>query len=140
MLNLLRLARFTGRQEYEEKAAAVARAFSDTIMQAPGAHTQLLIALDLARGPSYEVVIVGNSQAEDTKAMVRSLRKSFVPSKVVIFRPADEEAPAITRLAGFTKDLVCLNNQATAYVCRSFRCELPTTDVHQMLAMLKDER
>jgi hypothetical protein len=140
MLNLLRLARLTGSQQYEEKAAALARAFSDTVMQAPGAHTQLLIALDLARGPSYEVVIIGYSQAEDTKAMVRSLRKTFVPSEVVIFRPADEEAPAITRLAGFTKDLVCLNNQATAYVCRSFRCELPTTDVHQMLTMLKDER
>jgi uncharacterized protein YyaL (SSP411 family) len=140
MLNLLRLARLTGHQEYEEKAAALSRTFSDAIAPSPGAHTQFMIALDLARGPSYEVVIVGDSQAEDTRAMVGALRKAFVPNKVVICRPAGEEAPGITRLAGFTKDLAHLNNKATAYVCRAFRCELPTTEAHQMLALLKDER
>ncbi len=72
-----------------------------------------MIALDFAHGPSYEVVIVGNPQAEDTKAMVSSLRKAFVPNKVVIFRPADEEEPVITSLAGFTKGLARLNNKAT---------------------------
>jgi uncharacterized protein YyaL (SSP411 family) len=140
MLNLLRLARLTGHQEYEEKAAALSRAFSDSIAQSPGAHTQFTIALDLARGPSYEVVIVGDPHAEDTKAIAGALRKAFVPNKVVIFRPTGEEAPGITRLAGFTKDLGSLDGKATAYVCRAFRCELPTTDVHQMLALLKDER
>ncbi len=140
MSNFLRLARLTGHQEYEEKAAALSRAFSDSIAPSPGAYTQFMIALDLARGPSYEVVIVGDPQAEDTKAMVGALRKAFVPNKVVIFRPAGEEAPDITSLAGFTKDLAYLNNKATAYVCRAFRCELPTTEAHQMLALLKDER
>jgi uncharacterized protein len=137
MLNLLRLARLTGRPEYEEKAAALARTFSDAVMQSPGAYTQLMIALDFARGPSYEVVIVGNPQAEDTKAMVKALRKAFVPNKIVIFRPADEEAPEITRLAGFTKDLARLNNKAMAYVCSAFRCELPITETQQMLALLQ---
>jgi uncharacterized protein YyaL (SSP411 family) len=140
MLILLRLARLTGNQEYEEKAAALARTFSDAVMQSPAAHTQLLIALDLAHGPSYEVVIVGDPQAEDTKAMVGALRRAFVPNKVVIFRPADEEAPTITRLAGFTKDLTQCNNKATAYVCRAFRCELPTAEAHQMLTLLQEER
>jgi uncharacterized protein YyaL (SSP411 family) len=140
MLNLLRLARLTGHQEYEEKAAALSRAFADSITQSPGAHTQLLIALDLAHGPSYEVVIVGDPQAGDTKAMVRSLMKAFVPNKVVILLPTNEEARAIIRLAGFTKDLRSLDGKATAYVCRAFRCELPATDVHQMLSLLKDER
>jgi uncharacterized protein YyaL (SSP411 family) len=140
MLNLLRLARLTSHPEYEEKAAAISRAFSDVVAPSPAVYTQLMIALDLACGPSYEVVIVGEQQAEDTKAMVGALRTAFVPNKVVIFRPAEQEAPEIIRLAGFTKDLTPLNNKATAYVCKTFRCELPTTDVHQMLAMLKDER
>jgi hypothetical protein len=137
ILNLLRLARLTGNQKYEERAAALSRAFSDAIAQSPGAYTQLLIALDLAIGPSYEVVIVGKPQAEDTKAMVEALRKAFVPNKVVIFRPTDEQEPGITRLAGFTKDLACLDNKATAYICKDFRCELPVTDTQQMLALLQ---
>jgi uncharacterized protein YyaL (SSP411 family) len=140
MLNLLHLARLSAHTEYEEKAAVLSRAFSDSIAQSPGAYTQLLIALDLARGPSYEVVIVGDSHAEDTKAMVRALRKAFAPRKVVILRPVGETAADITRLAEFTKDLVCLDQKATAYVCRAFRCDLPTTDVNQMLRLLEKEQ
>ena len=139
MLNLLRLARLTAQPELEEKAAHLSRAFSTMISQAPGAHTQWMIALDFARGPCYEVVIVGDPHAEDTKAMVRTLRKAFVPSKAVILRPAGAETPDITRLAEFSKDLSRLNNKATAYVCRNFQCELPTTEPQQMLRLLEGE-
>jgi uncharacterized protein YyaL (SSP411 family) len=137
MLNLLRLARLTARPGYEEKAAALCRAFYNAVSQSPAAYTQLMIAVDLARGPSYEVVIVGDLHAEDTKTMVRALRKAFVPGKVVIFRPADDEAADITHLAAFTKDLASLDGKATAYVCSAFRCELPTTEAHRMLALLQ---
>ena len=140
MINLLRLARLTGRSEYEEKAAALARTFSDAIMRSPGAATHLMIALDFARGPAYEVVIVGDLHAEDTRTMVKSLRSVFVPNKVVLLRPTEEGAPDIACLAGFTKDLTSLNGKATAYVCKAFHCALPTTDVHQMLALLQEER
>jgi uncharacterized protein YyaL (SSP411 family) len=141
-INLLRLARMTGRLEYEEKAAALFHIFSDAIMQSPGAATHLMIALDFARGPSYEVVIAGDLQAEDSRAMIKSLRSVFIPNKVVIFRPAGagEEAPDITRLAGFTTGLTGRDNKATAYICKAFHCELPTTDVHQMLALLQEKQ
>jgi len=139
MLNLLRLARLTANPELEEKASHLSRAFSTIVSQAPGAHTQWMIALDFARGPCYEVVIVGDPHAEDTKAMVRTLRKAFAPSKAVILRPACPEPSDITRLAEFTKGLSRLNNKATAYVCRNFRCELPATEPQQMLRLLKGE-
>jgi uncharacterized protein YyaL (SSP411 family) len=137
MLNLLRLARLTARPELEKKAAHISRTFSSAVSQSPGAFTQLMIALDFALGPAYEVVIVGNPNAEDTKAMVKTLRKTFAPSKVVLFRPADEATADITHLAAFTKDLASINNKTTAYVCRDFRCELPTTEPQQMLRLLE---
>jgi uncharacterized protein YyaL (SSP411 family) len=140
MLNLLRLARLTARPEYEEKALQISRAFSSAVLQAPWAHTHLMIALDFALGPAYEVVIVGEPHAEDTGALVGPLRRVFAPNKVVLFCPAGAEASDITRLAGFTKDLSILNGKATAYVCRNFRCELPTTEAQQMLALLKEQK
>jgi uncharacterized protein len=110
------------------------------VSQSPGAHTQWMVALDFAHGPSYEVVIVGDAQAKDTTAMLRALRKAFVPGKAVILRPAaGEETPDITRLAEFTKDFSCLDNKATAYVCRAFRCDLPTTEPQQMLRLLEGD-
>jgi uncharacterized protein YyaL (SSP411 family) len=138
MLNLLRLARLTAQAEYEEKAASLPCTFSNAVVQATGSYTQLMIALDFARGPSYEVVIVGDPHAEDSKAMVRTMRKAFIPSKVVIFRPTGAETSDIIHLAKFTKDLTSLNDKATAYVCRNFRCELPTTEAHTMMALLNE--
>jgi uncharacterized protein YyaL (SSP411 family) len=139
MLNLLRLARLTARPELEEKAAHISRTFSNTVSQSPGAFAQLMIALDFALGPSYEVVLVGDPHAEDTKAMVKTLRKTFVPSKVVLFRSEDEATADIIRLSEFTKDLARIDDKATVYVCRDFRCELPTTEAHQMLALLEGQ-
>lgn len=132
MLNLLRLSRFNANAQLEERAADLWRAFAGAVSQTPGAYSQWMIALDFAHGPSCEVVIVGDPGAEDTKAMVRRLRRAFLPNKAVIMRqPAGD--PEITRLAGFTKDLSPIGNKATAYVCRGFRCGLPTTDADQML-------
>jgi hypothetical protein len=81
------------------------------------------------------VVIVGDTKAADTQAMLAALRAKFVPNKVVLLRPP-EEAPEITRVAEFTKYHVQLNHQATAYVCLNYYCELPTNDIDKMLELL----
>jgi len=136
MLNLLRLGRITANADLETKAAMIGRAFSGEVKQAPSAHTQLMMAVDFGVGPSYEVVIAGNSQAEDTKAMLRALRKQFIPDKVVLLKPTEQQSPAITRLAEFTKYQMSRDGRATAYVCLNYNCKLPTTEISKMLAML----
>jgi len=136
MLNLLRLGRMTGNADFEEKAAQIGRAFSKTAAQAPSAFTQLMVGLDFAVGPSYEVVIAGDARAADTRGMLRALRTPFVPNKVVLLRPSDAPAPEIARLAEFTRYQSGLQGKATAYVCLNFRCRLPTTEVRQMMKSL----
>jgi uncharacterized protein YyaL (SSP411 family) len=137
MLNLLRLGRLTANPELEDKAAHLSRAFSGVVSRAPGAFTSLMIALDFAHGPAYEVVIVGDPDSPDTEDMIKTLRRAFVPNKVALLRSANGKTAHITRLAEFTKPFSSLNNKATAYVCRGFRCELPTTEPQQMLRLLE---
>jgi hypothetical protein len=91
--------------------------------------------VDLALGPSHEVVIAGKLGAEDTRTMLRALREQFVPSKVVLFRP-DGESPDIARLAEFTRYQRSIDGKATAYVCHNYNCKFPTTDVDAMLRSL----
>ncbi len=136
MLNLLRLARMTANPDLEDKAARVGRAFSGTIGKAPSEFTQMMVAVDFAVGPSYEVVIAGNSQAQDTKAMLRALMTPFVPNKIALLRPSEQPSPEIVRLAEFTKYQPSLGNKATAYVCLKYNCKLPTTDISKMLELL----
>lgn len=135
-LNLLRLARMTGKTEFEAKAAQILRTFSDSVSQAPAAHISLMTALDFALGPTYEVVIVGNQQKQDTKAMLNACNKAFIPNKVVLFRPNEVELPESIRFAKFTRDLSSKEGKATAYVCYNYQCGLPTTTIEQMLRLL----
>ncbi len=137
-LNLLRLGHMTGRQDYLKKAEGVTRAFSGSVNRYPAGHTHLMVALQYALNPNYEVVIVGRPGTEDTRAMLAALRKPFLPGKVVLLRPADKKtSAAIIRLAPYTEFMIAKNGRATAYVCTNFICKLPTTDISQMLANLQ---
>ena len=100
------------------------------------AHTQLMAAVDFGVGPTVEVVIVGDRGDAGTKAMFRALWGEFVPNKVVLFRPASEAMPAITRLAEFTREQRAREGKATVYVCQDYRCALPTTEAQKMLELL----
>jgi hypothetical protein len=135
MINLLRLGRLTANADLEEKAAEIGRAFAGNVQQSPGSFAQLMTGVDFGVGPSYEVVIVGQTDAEDTQAMLSALRSKFVPNKVVLLRPPENPAQ-LTRLAEFTKYHSSLNGRATVYVCLNYYCELPTTDVETMLELL----
>jgi uncharacterized protein YyaL (SSP411 family) len=140
MLNLLRLGRMTANTDFEEKAAQIGRAFSKMVAQSPSAFTQLMVGLDFAVGPSFEVVIAGESEAPDTRELLRALRTQFIPNKVALLRPDEKTTPEITRLAQYTRHQSSLEGRATAYVCRNYRCELPTTEVSQMLKFLSAGR
>lgn len=138
ILNSIRLARMTANPELEEKVEELSKAFSSHVESLPSAHTQFLVGLDYAIGPSKEVVIVGDPGADDTAAMTRAVRKGFMPNKVVILRPAEEESPDIDKITGFTEHQASIDGKATAYVCTSNTCKSPTTDIEVMLRALND--
>jgi hypothetical protein len=134
MLNLLRIGRITGDSSYDEMASRLARAFSQSVEQAPMAYTQLLSSLDFAVGPSYEVVVAGDPASPDTKEMLSVFRKKYVPNKVLLFK--GEDAKDLTAIAEFTKGQSALGGKATAYVCLDHVCNLPTTDLNKALELL----
>ena len=136
MLNLIRLGRITANSALEEKAAQIGKTFSTTLSEYPSAHTQLMVALDFAFGPSYEIVIVGNKQSNDTKNMLGTIRTMFVPNKVLIHRPQQEGPPPIARIAPFTENLKTLDKKSTAYVCTNYTCQFPTTDIDRIKELL----
>jgi uncharacterized protein YyaL (SSP411 family) len=136
MLNLLRLSRLTGNHQYEELADKIGQAFSVQVSRQPAAYAMLMASIDFGIGPAYEVVVVGDPDAQDTLEMLKALRSRFVPNKVAILVDSGEETPAILRLAEFTKNLSTISGSATAYVCANNACDLPTTDPSRMLDLL----
>ncbi|MBP1738900.1 MAG: thioredoxin protein [Deltaproteobacteria bacterium] len=133
MLNLLRLGRFTGDADLEDRAFKLQRAFSEQVRQFPSGYTQFLSAVDFSLGPSHEVVIAGSLGA---KEMLDALRSRFSPNQVLLFRPTGEESAGIDAVATFAKNYDPINRKATAYVCSGHACKDPTTEVKDLLALL----
>ncbi len=124
MMNLLRLARLTGRTEYETLAEQTANAFSEMLNRSPDSFSQALQAVQFAKGPSVEIVIVGERGSADTEAMIFAIRSVYQPNKVVLLK----DDPAVEKLAPYTQAQKTVDGKATVYICRNFACEAPLTD------------
>jgi len=137
MLNLLRLSRITANIEFEEKAIQICKTFSNIVKKSPSSFTQLMVALDFLLGQSYEVVIAGNSNADDTKKMLKILKANFLPNKVLLLNPTEQESPKIHEIVHHIMKKPSINGQATSYICINYSCKEPTTDVKKMIKMLE---
>jgi len=136
MLNLLRLSRFTGVTDLEDRASKLQQAFSEQVRQFPSGYTQFLCALDFSLGPAREVVIAGSVGAGD---LLNALRSRYFPNQVILLRPADGKGVEIDEVAAFAKNYVSVDGKAAAYVCSGQACKSPTTEVKELLALLSHE-
>jgi uncharacterized protein YyaL (SSP411 family) len=115
----------------------LSRSFSKTVVEYPSVHTYMLGAVDFLIGPSFEVVIVGEPNGDETRLLHRELMSRYVPNKVVLLKPSDDSHHPISELAPYTASMTALDGKATAYVCRNFACELPTTDLKRIISLLE---
>ena len=101
----------------------------DLVRQHPLAFGQWLVALDGALATPVEVAIVGESDAEDTRALVECAQDGYHPHRLVAVGQGD--VPSL--LAHRTQ----VDGKATAYVCVNHVCQQPVTDVEEMLEQLE---
>ncbi|MBN1827809.1 MAG: thioredoxin domain-containing protein [Deltaproteobacteria bacterium] len=136
--NMLRLGLMTGDAALTEKGRQLAVAFSGSIAQSPTACVHMVSALDLALGPSREIVIAGVEGADDANALLDSVRSRYLPATIVLFRPMGSEEPPIADLAPFTKNMTVIDGKATAHVCIGGACRLPVTEIQDFIELLEE--
>ena len=125
ILNLLRMSKITANADYEEKAAMINRAFSSIISRSPSAFSQALSGYDFAFGPSLEIVISSNEYDYYANMMVKEIRKSYLPAKIVLLKTASNN---LQKIAPYVSGQNPINGMATVYLCRNFSCDYPVTD------------
>jgi uncharacterized protein YyaL (SSP411 family) len=116
---LLRLHALTGKEEYLDRALLAFFAVRDVLPRAPLGFANLLSALDFYFAPPVQIAIAGLPGSPDVEALLREVRRRYLPAAVV----AAGQAGAIELLEGRSK----MSGQATAFVCRHFACNLPVT-------------
>ena len=136
LMNLVRLGHMTGRTAYEEHADAMIRFFSGPVKQQPPIFTGMLIAIDLAFGPIYELVLAGEPDDPTLREMLRTIHRRYLPRKVLLLRRPGAAGERLVRLAPFVAAQAPLDGRATAYVCHDYRCEQPVTDPEALARQL----
>jgi uncharacterized protein YyaL (SSP411 family) len=123
---LLRLAALTGEAAYESRALAALRPVADLIGRYPSGFGRFLCALDFHLGPRVEVALVAPAGDGGLPALTTEVFGRFLPNRVVAGARAGDTAAA----AGMPllEGRGAVDGKATAYVCRSYACELPVTD------------
>jgi len=132
----LRLALLLGRDEYRGYAEGILRLMADAMGRQPLAFGRLLCVLDRCLNPGQEIAIIGDPAAAGTQALLAEVRRRYLPNGVLALRaPEDAAAAALIPLLA---DRGQLDGRATAYVCRSFVCNLPVTDPAALAGQLEN--
>ena len=138
LMNLLRLARMTGRTELEERADDLSRWAGRQARSRPTGFTALLAGTQFALGDSREIVIAGDAEADDTQALIEVVRSVYDPFSVVLHRPGGD-APPIAALAPFTAAQGPADDGAAqAFVCQNFQCKTPTQAADRLRDQLSE--
>ena len=126
---LLRLAELLGDDQRRHRAMQVLESVSEPMARYAPAFGHMLGAADMAVHGAVELALAGDPAADDFRALADAVAHEYVPSLVVAGgSPAD-----VALLA----DKPAIDNQATAYVCRQYLCEEPTTDPSALASHLE---
>lgn len=101
------------------------------------AYTQYLNAVDFALGPTREIVVAGDLESAETREMIESVQRMFLPKRVLMHRQEGKEGERLAALAGYTEALRPVDGKATAYVCQNFACQRPITNAQGLRSTLE---
>ncbi|HEV7589112.1 MAG TPA: thioredoxin domain-containing protein [Longimicrobium sp.] len=126
VMALLRLGELVGEPRYRAVAERALAGSMELMARIPAGFGHLLNALDFALATPTEVAFVGDPAAEETRALLRTVSRAYLPNAVLAFRSpdaGDDSAELIPLLEGRTAQ----GGAATAYVCERLACKLPVT-------------
>lgn len=136
-MNLLRLGQMTDRQEWREKAEKTFSAFARPLETVPQAMPQLAAALDFSLSKTKQIVIAGEPESPDTRALLRLVHERYIPNKILLLADGAGGQKQLAQWLPFIKFVKQKEGRATAYICENYVCKLPTADP-AMVARLLD--
>lgn len=128
---LLTLSLYTGNGRYWDIAAHATASLNQAMSRYPTGFAHWLGNAAFMLSQPQEVAIVGQPGAPDTEALRQVVFAAYRPHLIVaIGTEADGEIVPLLRQRPLH------HNQATAYVCRRFLCQQPTTDPAELAQQL----
>ena len=133
---LLRAGTLTGNERYRREAAAMISAFSPWLRRFGLEMAAWLDAADNLLGPLYEVVVVGPSDADQTRALVDAFRKANHSNALLVTMEGDGPEEELDRLIPAAEGKTSQGKVAAAYVCQHGTCKAPVFTAEELLQAL----
>jgi len=143
VMNLLRLARLCGRDDYERLAVAALRRYYGQMQSYPGAFGMMLAGLDFLLHSGSEVVLFLPESTPEAERVYSLLRSKFDYYRTLVVVRAPKPDPATCRLIPMTDGRYAAVSQPTAYVCQGQTCLAPVhtgPELESLLAGLSARR
>ena len=137
-MNMQYLGRLTGNSDWVDRAHKTLAAFADRINQAPHALPRMLCVMLQEEDPPEQVVIAGKRGERNTEALLTEIYNHFHPGRLVVFADGGRNQEFLARLQPALAEMSMIDNKATAYLCRDFRCRLPVTSVKELGGLLRE--
>ncbi|HUG35738.1 MAG TPA: thioredoxin domain-containing protein [Candidatus Limnocylindrales bacterium] len=132
---LFRLAVHTGDDRYEALALRALRPMADLMTRYPSGFGRYLCALDFHLGPVTEVALIWPAGAgvAAASALLETVFGRYAPNRIVAGAPEGAGQDDLPLLA----QRPTVRGQPTAYVCRRYVCQAPTTDAGDLARQLE---
>ncbi len=131
---LLRLALLTDDESLAERARSILRAVAPALERQPSAFGRMLCAADRLLGEEIDVVVAGDQQSDDARALRHAAAAPYAPDLVLTgVVDTDSHAGWPLYVGKAARD-----GRATAYACRGYACDEPTSDPERLGAQVRE--
>ena len=134
VLNLLVLSHL-GLGDFSDQIERTLGVFASRLGQSGRVAPMMLAALSTYHAGTPQLVIVGHPSSDDTRALRHVVMQHYLPTTIVV-PLAVSARTRLSALLPWTASMKEVDGRATAYLCRNFACEAPTTDASELERIL----
>jgi uncharacterized protein YyaL (SSP411 family) len=134
VLNLLVLSHL-GVGESSAQIERTLGVFASRLSQSGRVAPMMLAALSTYHSGTPQLVLVGDATSDGMTAMRDVVMRHYLPTTIVV--PLTPSARTrLSELLPWTASMTEVDGRATAYLCRNFACESPTSDASELERLL----
>ncbi len=130
---LIRLGHLFQRNDYLERSQKILQSIIKYVSEYPQSYMKMLLNVSSLVYPQKEVVIVGGKKSEQTKKLIKAIRKHFIPNHILaLLDPKNENHRDLPSKIPLLKHKKLINGKPSVYVCEDYRCKNPVTSSAQL--------
>jgi hypothetical protein len=100
---------------------------------------QMLVALAFSLSKPRQIVIAGERDSKDTRALLAEVHRHFLPNKILLLTDGADGQKYLEEKIEALRAMKPGDGKSAAYVCENFACQAPVSDAAALEKLLAKE-